>query len=78
MRVKRSRSKQANITDDMKFAIKVVGEFSKEQPKNIRKNIYTATNRLNRMEPLSEIDQETLREFGEFLSEYNFARGGGA
>ena len=69
MRIRKIRQVNPNITDDMKFAVKLAGEFSKAQPKKQRRNIYAVTNKLSRQEPLSDRDKETLKEFGKFINE---------
>lgn len=48
------------IRDDVKFALKLMADFKKSQPKKKRRNIDVATRKLRNGEPLNKRDRERL------------------
>lgn len=60
------------ISDDMKFALKLMADFKRSQPKKKRRNIDVASRKLRNDEPLNKSDREAFNDLRKFIG------GGGA
>lgn len=55
------------IRDDVKFALKLMADFKKSQPKKKRRNIDVASRKLRNDEPLNKRDIEAFNDLRKFI-----------
>ena len=55
------------IRDDVKFALKIMADFKKSQPKKKRRNIDVASRKLRNDEPLNKRDKEAVNDLRKFI-----------